>query len=418
MKRLKLITAKNDKSFGEGLRLFLNDNSKNWHWQVFVSEKGKRGYFTRTTNTANLAKAKAIAKQEYQELRWKQKQNQRIHQVVFRNVAEMFIKEYKRKVNISARKKYYQEMKLGILNRFIGDWELSKLNRQSTSEYYEMRRQDYTKRQQAKGNENARLSGATLHSDMITFRKVISWAVDNGYLDKEVLIAKYRRDQGYQRGWFDYDEWQRIKTYIKQQIKDVSKHHADVELDEKQQEIDIWKWEQLYDFCMFGIHLGARIDELRYLKMRDCTIRKKTNDLLVRIEKGKTGSRESVGMIGCVRAYQRLVKRNNLRENDFLFAELYKRKHAWHRTRLFRQVMKQTGIKSKTQSNVRVDMKSLRHSYAVYRLLADVDVFSLAVQMGTSAKIIQSNYARHLTARMRSQEITKMRKADFEKLAD
>ncbi len=63
-------------------------------------------------------------------------------------------------------------------------------------------------------------------------------------------------------------------------------------------------------------------------------------------------------------------------------------------------------------------MKSLRHSYAVYRLLADVDVFSLAVQMGTSAKIIQSNYARHLIARMRSQEITKMRKADFEKLAD
>ena len=30
---------------------------------------------------------------------------------------------------------------------------------------------------------------ATLHSDMITFRKVISWAVDNGYLDKERRLS-------------------------------------------------------------------------------------------------------------------------------------------------------------------------------------------------------------------------------------
>ena len=74
---------------------------------------------------------------------------------------------------------------------------------------------------------------------------------------------------------------------------------------------------------------------------------------------------------------------------------------------MFRNMLIDMKLRVDSQGNKR-DMKSLRHSYIMFRLINGVSISDLWSQTGTSTRMIEKHYGSHLKSIMRSKEINKM----------
>ena len=239
--RLKTITSKNEQSFSEGMELYRNTGQSNWMFRVYISEKSVKKYYVRSTKTSDLKKAKQFAISEFAKIQVKQTDNKLIHQITFNQLADKFW-EYYDSLSLSDLKKYNTKLKLGLLRDYYGNKTLQEINKQSTDSYMNHRRNQYKKK------TGKTLSNKTLHQDFICFRKVITYGMDNGYIEKEIRIVKYSRESK-RRGWFNNVEWKSLRKYMYDKIK---KSTYD---DDKSQ------WETLYDMCLFLISSGLRVEE-------------------------------------------------------------------------------------------------------------------------------------------------------------
>lgn len=398
--RLKTITSKNEQSFLDGMELYRNTGQSNWMFRVYISESSVKKYYVRSTRTSDLKKAKQFAINEYAKIQVKQNEGKRVHQITFSELADRFFEYYKKTVHDDI-KIYHTRVKLGLLNEYYGNKTLQDITKQSTDSYMNHRRKQYKRKTEnkKKGIEGKVLSNKTLHQDFICFRKVMSFGVDHGYIDKEVKVVKYSREYR-RRGWFNYEEWKTLKKYMKEKIK-----HSTYDDDKNE-------WETLYDMSLFLISSGLRVEEALDLKVKHCKIRTKHNDMLIEVVKGKTIERTSVGMLGCISSFKRVVSRNNLSKDDYLFSDRqsksrHRNRKTWNRVVRFRNMLMDLNLRFDSQSNKR-DMKAMRHSYAVWRLLQGVSIYDLHVQMGTSVLMIEKHYGSHLKSIMRSKEINKM----------
>ena len=117
-----------------------------------------------------------------------------------------------------------------------------------------------------------------------------------------------------------------------------------------------WQREQLHDFMVFMVHTGLRVSECLSLRYSDIKIKKKPNGTAeVNFEvKGKTGFRRVRGLVGAVRAYERLKKRNKgYKKTDLLFPKNHKDG--------LNNLLAETNLKLDKQGRVR-NSKSFRSS--------------------------------------------------------
>jgi integrase len=154
---------------------------------------------------------------------------------------------------------------------------------------------------------------------------------------------------------------------------------------------------------VFLTHTGVRIGEALGIRRKDVKMwegnkHSEKDRCFIRV-KGKTGPRECVGMFGAVRVVERIDKRRNPGPDDKLFPT--------HNTKQFVALLDEAGLRYDSEGRRR-DLKSLRHTFIMFRLLEGVDVFLLATNCGTSVKIISQHYGKHLTARMKADELVKL----------
>ena len=95
-----------------------------------------------------------------------------------------------------------------------------------------------------------------------------------------------------------------------------------------------------------------------------------------------------IGLIGAVRTYERVVKRNKLKPDDLLFPQ-------HHRDQL-NNLLNDTGMKHDALGNIR-NARSFRSTYIMFRLIYGTPIKDVATNCGNSTTVIDKFYAKYIT---------------------
>jgi integrase len=221
----------------------------------------------------------------------------------------------------------------------------------------------------------------TIKYDLIALGLVLGFAKDKKYISDLPEFPPPDKAETNPRPSFTKEEWHELLK--------ASRERIDTARDVRTR----YKREQLHDFMLFSVHTGMRVNEVLSCRYKDCKVETKKNGgklLQVINVSGKNGIRHPVGLIGSVRAYESLKKRNNGKPEDKLFPHN-------HRDQL-NNLLKETGMKYDDQKRVR-NAKSFRSTYIMFRLIwgGDVGVMDIATNCGNSVNVIQKYYAKYIT---------------------
>ena len=175
-------------------------------------------------------------------------------------------------------------------------------------------------------------------------------------------------------------------------------------------------------FLTIQYNTGMRNKEELGLRWKDITPNpnsKDPDDYLITIsaDRSKTGkSRQIAAPIGDkLEAIKREYRKLDIKPlpDDYVFINLAKTKRGHNipydtpfLERRLKQVLIGSGLKEKLESEGRhITLYSARHFYCTKRLQAGVDVFLLALNMGTSVKYIEETYS-HLKTSVMYQEVS------------
>ena len=377
MSRQRSFSITNVHRFRDGrLILYKQSNVKNWYCKFHTEGK----YKVRSTGSTNFNNAKQTAMDWYDELRFNQKNGVPIQGIKFKDV----IPDYLNYQNVlikggemseSSAQDY--QRRLGGEISYIGDLYLQEITLHKLNEYKEKRFADDG------------VKHTTIKHDFNTIRQVLKYCVLRKHIHSlPEFPKKSKKDIPTPRPYFELDEWKLLQKISQDRIKRSRGSRQKYER------------EQLHDFMIFMVHTGMRVDEVlrtTFGNVKTYTKKDKTKELRININ-GKTGIRKVRGMIGSVRAYERLKKRNDKHNpTDFLFPQN-------HRDGL-NALLKETGLKQDSQSRTR-NAKSFRSTYIMYRLLAKQPIKAVAVNCGTSSNVIDSYYARFITIDMYDDSFT------------
>jgi integrase len=381
------------------LHVYRHDNSRTFLWRTFLDGK----YFVQTTHETNRAHAIETAENAYDELRFKKKQGIPVHSHTFEDACREMLAEQKERMLVGERSPTHlntYEMKLRTLEPFFSRLPLQKIDADQLQQYKSYRIQQSVTRLKSsqKTARLGRVSGQslsmkTLHNDFIVLRQILKVAKRKGWIntvpDFPTLTIKSNA-----RPYFSLDDYRNLLKISRQRIKRATERNMKLSR------------EELHDYIIFLTHTGVLIGEAQNIRLKDVTFwdgnhptKISTRDRVFIKVKGKTGERETVGMFGAVSSIKKQIVRRQLSSEDKVFP--------FHNCRQLVELLDEAKLRY-TDEGRRRDFKSFRHSYIVFRLLDGVDIYLLAKNCGTSVKVIESNYGKHLTPRMKSDELTKL----------
>ena len=163
--------------------------------------------------------------------------------------------------------------------------------------------------------------------------------------------------------------------------------------------------------------LGLRWKNISFVKGEKEELKKINRALFISAEKSKTGkSRHIISPIAdTLERMKKMYKDNDINcgDDDFIFPNLAKTKRnqniAYQQPAIEKRlakVLEISGMREKLEKTGRhITLYSARHYYATDALMRKVDIYTLALNMGTSIGYISSTYS-HITTQMKSEEIT------------
>lgn len=210
-------------------------------------------------------------------------------------------------------------------------------------------------------------------------------------------------EKGTRRDDFTLDEYKDLIVFMRTWIKQY----------EGKRQKSIQMRELLRDYVLILANTGIRHGTESYgLKWKHLSWHTQNGKkaLMLSVD-GKTKQRDVVARTNCVDYFKRIHSRcEDIR--DLTFEELIAKGVDKYVFRLedgtntknlaqtFEILMRDSGLLIDRRSGNNRSLYSLRHTYATFAMLyEDINVFTLAKQMGTSVEMITKHYA-HVTARM------------------
>jgi integrase len=220
----------------------------------------------------------------------------------------------------------------------------------------------------------------TVKYDLTGLSLVMQFAKRKSYIKNIPYFPKLDVSNANPRPSFTLQEWRSLREAGKERIKTARGTRQRYER------------EQLYDFMLFSVHTGMRVNEVLSIRYRDCKIEQKKNQVgrkLLEIKNvvGKNDVRTVVGLIGAVAAFERLKERNEANSTDLLFPHL-------HRDQL-NTLLNETGLKYDVLGNVR-NATSFRSTYIMFRLIYGNPIKDIATNCGNSSTVIDKYYAKYI----------------------
>jgi len=379
------------------LHVFLRPGCAKYYYRFFVNGK----YLTKSTKSENLSLAKSIAETAYDSYRFKhltpEGKISRTWDEAERNVlASLSIDATTR----PARLQTYR-IKFGILRRFFQEIPIAHIKSKTIEDFIHWRKHVY-KPPRPNFHTHSTPSNKTLARDFDALRKILKYAAREEWIDKLPEFPSLSITPR-AKGWFTGEEWTQLRKFAFRWI-------AQTEDNNEQRER-----EYLYDYMMFLVHTGLRVDEALCVRYEDVLPDKQDPELCyITVRGGKLAYRmkatECVGMVGATNAIQsRKAKNSDYKPSDLLFPNNPRKK--------LHELLTIAGF-DKDEQGERRTAKNFRHTFIMLRLLQGVDVYKLAKNCRTSVKMIESHYGSYINARMSKDELTKFKKEPKSKVEE
>ena len=383
----KIIKIKKYKD--EKLHVYLRNDSRFWLCRFYADGK----YKVKTTGETDLREARDFAEDWYDDLRYKQRHGISIHQKTFDFVASEYLDYQKTLVanylrsrksgtikktgRITGKYRTPRQAKdygyrINALQKYFSNYEIGTIKLNDIENYVDERMKS--------------CSMTTVNYDLIALGLLMQFAERKEYINHIPKFPKLNVSTTNPRPSFTKEEWHALLDASDERIKNARGARQ------------LYEREQLHDFMVFSVHTGMRVNEVLSTKYKDCKIEKiktKSNSkngmlLVVKNVIGKNDVREVIGLIGAVRAYERLKKRNEPKPNDLLFPQ-------HHRDQL-NNLLKEVGMKHDALGNVR-NARSFRSTYIMFRLIYGTPIKDVATNCGNSTTVIDKYYAKYITSK-------------------
>ena len=385
----------------EKLHVYKRDDSQFWLCRFYADGK----YKVKSTGETNLTKSKDFALKWYDKIRFENDEyGTPIHDKTFGFVSNKYLEYQKTLVNNYIRSvqtgsikktgkikgKYRTERqakdyeyRINALNKYFSKHGINQIQRNQIEDYVDERMKS--------------CSLTTVRYDLTALSLILQFAERKEYIKYIPKFPKLDVSTTNPRPAFTIEEWHSLLQYSEKRIQNARGSRQRYER------------EQLHDFMVFSVHTGMRVSEVLATKYKDCKIEKVNTEnggkngllLVVKNVVGKNDVREVIGVVGAVRAYERLKQRNEPQPNDLLFPQ--------HHREQLNNLLKETGMKHDGLGNVR-NARSFRSTYIMFRLIFGIPIKDIATNCGNSTTVIDKYYAKYITPKD-----TKSRLADYPK---
>lgn len=238
------------------------------------------------------------------------------------------------------------------------------------------------------------LTANSIRLTKVALRKTLKMATRKGWIDATpTLDDGMRSPQSKRRAWFHWTEQKKLLAAL------------DANINGKTRKSDLYNAQSMRDFAHMMLYTGVRPGELRVMKFHDVTLHRDRDKYgnyyeYTRIEipdvpGAKKRSRPATdGVEGSGEAFRRIMERRGCanNSNELLFDRNHLNK--------FRELLEENDLRFDKHGKKR-DFESLRHTFVCMRLLEGADVYWLANNMGHEIKVLQKEYAIHLSESIR-----------------
>ena len=377
---------------------------RNGLWQARIAI-GKRRYLWKSLKTSNSAEAKRAGLKLFHQVEFKIEEGLPVQSRSFSDVIDQYIAERQRDHDLG------QDAKRGSSIKHTSDSMLRQIKRVSKfwQEYAGKRavdaiddkvlrdfipwRKSYY-HQQDHIHHNARLdpTDKTLQFDLMIGKMFIKYAHDQHYRGNKPLptftfTPKIKRV----RPAFTLGDYTKVTKALRDWIEETDNEH--------------WKASRwlLNDYVITLALSGIRAGEANSLKVRDIETLEddRERDTLQFRVRGKTGERVVVPRIDVKPVIDNMLKRrNDPKPNEWLFAMPDGGKIITLIDQ-FNSLLEYAGV-THNSNGEKYTLYSLRHYYAVRAISMDVDIYTIARNMGTSVQMIEQYYGKHATTTARA----------------
>ena len=354
-----------------------------------------------STKKIDLDEAAAVACDQYDEIKFREKNNMSFLTKRFSSVAQATINELQGQLDTGYGKKTYTHY-IGAIKRylipFFGNMNIDTIDHHKLMKFDKWRADKLSRipRKSTINNHNSAL------------KKVFSVALKNNWVHPyRVPDLKNTGTKTQRRASFTFDEYRELyrfmRTWYRLGRKEVTRQIRTL----------------LRDYVLIlantGMRHGTESTNLKWKHIEEFEL--KGEKYLRFWVNGKTGKRELVANPYVKRYLGRIQSRFDSLK-DLSFKDLCKvdeyvfrmengdRPKDWHGA--FEVLLRDADMLDDKHGSRRT-LYSLRHTYATFRLMRGVSIHLLAKQLGTSVKMIEDHYS-HLIPTLSASEIVSMRK--------
>jgi integrase len=415
------------------IKVFRRKNVSNKFYARFTF-RDQTGYVQESLKTTDIDEAATIALEKYLQYEFRKKQGLAVKSKPFDNIANEYIQFLKAQLERKQIKKAkFDNRRLMIARYFIAFFEdtlIGDIKRPQIEAYREWRQSYWVNGPGSKKRRNiyerngktirSPISNSwkgrvpttsTLNSEETALRSIFKFAINRGYLaDNEMPVIRTENITWKPRSTFSDKEYTKLLNAGRRRIR---------ECEEAKREREAHQRFMVYQYVLIAANCGARVTELMNLKWRDITWEDKDSSghssILFDVA-GKSKYRTLVANDECREYLLRIKDRMKLmaekysykldEKNGYVFTD-YRGRKVGSFKKAFNAWMVNAEVIEDKDGNKRC-LGSLRIFYATMRLLKGdhLDLYDLALQMGTSVQMLQKTYSR-LTARLRASKIKK-----------
>lgn len=386
----------NSQSFHDGkVVLYQLENRPQQKWLLRLKVPNGAGYLYRGTGTSDVYEARKFADNIYDELRLNVMVGGAVTNKNFKKLLNEFATNYPAEAPSEKRVIDILQFLRNYASPYFTTNKLTELTEAEVTKFFDWRRVNFKKKSP---------SNTTILAEMSNFKVFADWCFRRGYFKKRIEFDRPSLIES-PRCHFTEKDWSKLTRFLREWIKGAKGKSGPVLRDRL----------MLTNYVLILANTGIRVGEARTLKWSDIDTflsEDETENIVLEV-KGKTGAREVVARTPAVKEYlQRIYELRTIElgskppMSEYVFCHKGgKPIHSFKKG--FKALIKEAGVEFDSNGQRRV-IYSLRHTYATFRLHEGVNAYTLARNMGTSVKMLESFYG-HTSNRAMASELTKTR---------
>jgi len=374
------------------LHIFLRPSCRHYFYRFYFNGK----YITRTTKTDKLALAKSVGETAFDDHRLQNFTSSGKRKLTWNDAVTSVLQSFGTDSSKTSRIRDYN-VKFSVMRDFFQGIPIPEIKERKLEEYVHWRKTIF-KPAHANyhglwGKASAHPNNKTIARDFDAIRKVLKYALRENVITTlpafPTLSIKPTA-----KGWFELKEWRHIQNTARAWIRESKSDKLKC------------KRSYTYDYLLFLIHTGMRVDECLCVKYEDVKPDDDDkNTCFITVRGGKLSYRmkptQVIGLVGAVSSVRRRRSANlDHKPTDLIFP--------WNPRAHVEELLKLAGVLY-DERGVKRTAKSCRHSFIMWRLRNGVSVFTLAKNCRTSVKMVEAHYGSYLSAELAKDELRMMK---------